>query len=134
VDDKQSTESVREALESTDKVLRRLSRAVESAKDGGDDKQETIALWLRRSRRQLRSNRTLLGEAGSEEAEAPAEDETPKATPRGRGGRRRAAAAGGDGTAAGADGDGADSGAERPRRRAAGARGRGGRRARGGGG
>jgi len=137
VDDKQSTDGVREALENTDKVLRRLSRAVESAKDGGEDKQQTIALWLRRSRRQLRSNRTLLGESGPEdaaEANDEAEDEPKAKAPR-AGARRRAAAGPAAATAAGgaaAAADGDDAPAPRPRRRAA-ARARAGRRGRGGG-
>jgi hypothetical protein len=105
----QPTESLRDALESTNRTLRRLAKAVEGAKDGGKEGEEALSLWLRRSRRRLRENRALLGE---DVPPAVADGEKPRAAD---------AKSGGDAEApAGAD--------EAPRRR--GGRARAGRRSR----
>jgi hypothetical protein len=79
VNDTPTTEVLREALEKSDRCLRRLAKAVEDAQNGAGS--EEVDLWLARARRRRRANTELLGQGG---------------TKAGRGGRDKAAAASGE--------------------------------------
>ena len=107
-DEQQPVETLREALENTNSLLRRLSKVVKDTHDGNSDG-ELIATSLRRARRRLRANRELL--AAVDEGGTSENNRRPAGAKGKAAGKRRQ----------GGEGD-AKSAAVKPRRARAGAR------------